>query len=87
MYISVAGRQAHSLSVNGLGLAKEFFTGHYAASNNKNLALELHESVVWKQVYELCLKPPCKSFVVVRVCVVEGGEGEGFVNSALNSRT
>jgi len=61
MYISVAGRQAHSLSVNGLGLAKEFFTGHYAASNNKNLALELHESVVWKQVYELCLKPPYKS--------------------------
>jgi hypothetical protein len=47
IYISGAGRDAHSLWATGLDLAMEFFTGHYAASNNKNLVLEMQTSAVW----------------------------------------
>jgi hypothetical protein len=45
IYISGAGREAHSLWATGLVLAMEFFTGHYAASY-KNLVLELQTSAV-----------------------------------------
>jgi len=47
-HFGMANIKKKVLSATAQDLATEFFTGLYAASNNKNLALELHESAVWK---------------------------------------